>query len=59
LRRRAIALNTLLDAVDHIASPPTRYTTKLLGQKKMPGLMSFDATLGGLALRLAEMPARA
>jgi hypothetical protein len=49
-------LNTPLEAIDHVAGLPTRYATKLLGQKKVLGPMSFGAMLGALALKLAVMP---
>jgi hypothetical protein len=55
-RQRAIALNTRLEAIDHVAGLPTRYATKLLGQKKLLGPMSFGALLGALALKLAVVP---
>jgi hypothetical protein len=56
LRQRAIALNTPLEAIDHVAGLPTRYATKLLGHKKQLGPMSFGALLGALALKLAVVP---
>jgi hypothetical protein len=55
LRQRAIALNTPLEAIDHVAGLPTRYTTKLLGKTKVLGPMSLGAMLGALALKLAVM----
>jgi hypothetical protein len=56
LRQRAIALNTPLEAIDHVAGLPARYTTKLLGKTKVLGPMSLGAMLGALALKLAVMP---
>jgi hypothetical protein len=56
LRQRAIDLNTPLEAIDHVAGVPTRYTTKLLGRTKVLGPMSLGAMLGALALKLAVVP---
>jgi hypothetical protein len=35
---------------------PDFYTSKVLGQKRLLGPMSFGAVLGALALKLAVMP---
>ena len=56
LRRRAITLNTPLKSIDDVARLPTRYTTKLLGQRRMLGPMSFGAILGALCLELHVVP---
>jgi hypothetical protein len=56
LRQRAITLNTPLESINHVAGLPTRYTTKLLGGKRVLGPMSFGPLLGALALKLAVMP---
>jgi hypothetical protein len=56
LRRRAIALNAPLEALDDLAGLPTRYVGKLLGGKHALGRVSFGPLLGALALKLAVMP---
>jgi hypothetical protein len=56
LRQRAIALNTPLESIDHVAGLPARYTTKLLNGAKGIGGISLGPLLGALALKLAVMP---
>jgi hypothetical protein len=56
LRQRVIDLGTHLPAVDRVAGLPDFYTSKVLGQKRLLGPMSFGALLGALALKLAVVP---
>jgi hypothetical protein len=52
LRRRVIELNTTLTALDHLSGLAEFHSSKIFGQKKKLGRMSFDALLGALAIKL-------